>query len=180
MQVEKAIALAKAECAGQQVRFIFDRSKVHRKKAANALSVNKMNVGEGGQQAIMRPGWYLNKDGQRVVQPMVFGNKQAKGMKAVLMERGLFKDGMKGPEMKQLLAEQPDFKEQKTMLEELCERNGVLCSFLPVGHCECNPIELFWAAFKQLLRENCDYTIAGLRRTIPRALASVPVSQSRA
>ena len=58
--------------------------------AEDALNATRMNVRPGGKQAVMRPGWY-EKDGERVVQPMVFEEGRfaglAKGLKAVCEER---------------------------------------------------------------------------------------------
>lgn len=45
--------------------------------------------------------------------------------------------------------------------------------FYPKFHCELNFIERFWCAAKFYARENCKYSLDGLRETIPEALASV-------
>ena len=70
--------------------FILDNSNVHTKKAANQLNASVMNVGPGGKQPYMRPGWYM-KDGVRIEQEMVFSSGphcgKQKGMRAVVEER---------------------------------------------------------------------------------------------
>lgn len=125
----------------------------------------------------MRDGWYFDSRGRKVMQSMQL-NGEPKGMRLVLTERGLYRPGMKGPEMRAVLTAQPDFREQKTAVEELLAKHDILCSFLPVGHAELNPIELFWKTFKDDLGSWCDYTIAGLRKRVPVALEScVPLSR---
>jgi hypothetical protein len=67
-----------------------DHSRVHTKKPKNQLNANTMNVGPGGKQPYMRPGWFLI-DGQQVEQPMVFTSGELsgkqKGLRAVAEER---------------------------------------------------------------------------------------------
>ena len=47
------------------------------------------------------------------------------------------------------------------------EARGHMCVMLPKFHCECNGIELAWARSKQYTRANCEYTMPGLRKTVP-------------
>ncbi|KIJ51390.1 hypothetical protein M422DRAFT_244566 [Sphaerobolus stellatus SS14] len=90
---------------------------------------------------------------------------QPKGMKQILLERGLYqvgltmqckkkKDGSGGKCKsdataccaKRILELQPDFKEQKSLVQEVIEECGHICIFLPKFHCELNFIEFFWGA----------------------------------
>jgi hypothetical protein len=155
-----------------------------------------MNLRPGGKQARLRDGWFM-QDGRKVVQPMIFPKDhtefpdQPKGMKQVLLERGLWVDKllMKCPKKcsvgsvgccaKQILELQPDFKEQRSLVQEVIEEAGHLCIFLPKFHCELNFIEYFWGAVKRYLRENCDYTFTTLQENLPKALASVSVELIR-
>jgi hypothetical protein len=75
-----------------------------------------------------------------------------------------------------LLQSQRDFKEQKGWLQEEVEAAGHSVIFYPKFHCELNFIERFWCAAKHYARENCVYTIDGLRGTIPTAFKSIPTA----
>jgi hypothetical protein len=107
-----------------------------------------------------------------------------KGMKQVLVEWGLWNNKLNMqckacPDdetaccAKRILKLQPDFKGQKSFVQEVIEAAGHLCIILPKFHCELNFIEYFWGAVKCWLREHCDYTFATLQANMPQALASV-------
>jgi hypothetical protein len=55
-----------------------------------------------------------------------------------------------------ILSLQPDFQEQKSLVQETIEAAGHLCIFLLKFHCELNFIEFFWGAVKRYLRECYD------------------------
>jgi hypothetical protein len=179
-----------------------DNSQGHSAYAEDALLTSRMNMRPGGKQAILKDGWFLRPDGQRVIQSMTFSAdhpnhpRQAKGIKQVLIERGLFRtklvmqckkgDGsVKCPVdstdccAKRILDLQPDFALQKSLVQEVIEAAGHLCIFLPKFHCELNFIEFYWGAVKKYLRENCDYSFNTLKQNMPLALASVSVSTIR-
>ena len=173
-----------------------DNSQGHSAYSVDALVTSRMNMNPGGKQPNMRNGWYV-KDGIRVSQDMNFSSThpnhpgQPKGMKQILLEWGLYqvgltmqckkkKDGSGGKCKsdataccaKRILELQPDFKEQKSLVQEVIEECGHICIFLPKFHCELNFIEFFWGAVKKYLRENCDYTYKTLQENMPTALAS--------
>jgi hypothetical protein len=117
---------------------------------------------------------------------------QPKGMKQVLTERGLCQPGLRKDCKKPgcdpdataccatcILSLQPDFQEQKSLVQETIEAASHLCIFLPKFHCELNFIEFFWGAVKKYLREHCDYTYTGLQKNLPDALASVDLMTIR-
>ena len=127
--------------------------------------------------------------GEKVSHQMIFPKDHPKlpdmpkGIKHVLMERSLWKDSlcMRCKDnctsdnccAKQILDNQPDFKGQKSLVQEVVKSAGHMCIFLPKFHCELNFIEYFWGTTKRYLRENCDCTFMTLRDNMPKALASV-------
>jgi hypothetical protein len=146
-----------------------------------------MNVNPGGKQAQMHDGWFIC-EGLKITQPMIFpanhptNPNMAKGIKAVLMEHGLYEDHLRDKCKKctsdsccgkRILELQPDFQQQKSLMQEVIEEAGHLCILLPKFHCELNFIEFFWGAVKKYLRNNCDYTFDTLKENMPKALASV-------
>ena len=80
-----------------------------------------------------------------------------------------------------LLEAQPDFLAQQTKnwVTETVEKHGQVAIFGAKFSCELAFIELFWREVKRYTRANCDYTIAGLKRTIPEGLKSVSVRTIR-
>lgn len=146
----------------------------------------------------MRNGWYWTDGNIKMRQEMVFPPNhpeypnQAKGMKQVLLERGLWKSSLKmkcsdkpcetdSPDCccRRILERQPDFVEQTSLVQETIEAAGHLCIFLPKFHCELNFIEFFWGAVKRYLREHCDYTFDTLKENMPTALHSVELNTIR-
>ncbi|THU91024.1 hypothetical protein K435DRAFT_820976 [Dendrothele bispora CBS 962.96] len=137
-----------------------------------------MNFRPGGKQAIMCDGWYYKKDGNKVIQKMVDGNGIAKGMKKVLQERDMWRDGLlmecadkhiikqcaiedrKDCCCDHILDLQPDFQAQKSLVQETIKEAVHVCIFLPKFHCELNFIEFFWGASKKYLREH--YVLASV------------------
>ncbi|KIK54954.1 hypothetical protein GYMLUDRAFT_176490 [Collybiopsis luxurians FD-317 M1] len=112
---------------------------------------------------------------------------QAKGMKVVLQERGLWHDHLIGKCKKKCAEEstdccarcilqlQPDFVEQKSCIQEIIEAAGHICIMLLKYHCKINFIEYFWGAVKQWLCEHSNYNFATLQENMPKALDSVSV-----
>ncbi|KAF8237159.1 hypothetical protein L208DRAFT_1248943 [Tricholoma matsutake] len=134
-----------------------------------------MSVRPGGKQAHMCNGWFI-WNGKKVIQPMIFppnhsnNPNEAKGIKAC--EKKCESNACCN---KWILELQPDFTEQKSLVQETIEAAGHLCLFLPKFHCELNPIEYFWGMVKKYLRDHCDYSFDGLKENLPKALDSVPI-----
>ena len=203
MKEDFAPAFEKAHGPGYQALVMVDNSQGHSAYSEDALVVSRMNMNTGGKQPNMRNGWFI-KDGVQVPQEMNFPPSHAthpgqlKGMKQILLERGLYwtglvmqckkkKDGSGGKCKsdatsccaKRILELQPDFKEQKSLVQEVIEECGHICIFLPKFHCELNFIEFFWGAVKKYLRKHCDYTFKTLQENMPMALASVSLQTIR-
>ena len=67
---------------------------------------------------------------------------------------------------------QQDVGNQKGQLEEEIEAAHHLTIFYPELHCELNFIERLWCAAKRHAREQCEYSLDGLRKVLPAALSS--------
>ena len=85
---------------------IYDNSTVHRAMGEGALDANAMNLSSGGKQ---KPQHRTEWDGKM----QEIGTK---GIKIVLEERGMWRDGMKKAEAVKVLSECKDFKEEKCQL----------------------------------------------------------------
>lgn len=196
-QVRKAIFIFKSAFPGCKGVWLFDNATGHSIYAPDALLASAMNMNPGGKdKPLMRDGWYT-KDGRRVVQKMYFEpadpvlGGEPKGIKHILKERGLWRDGLRAScktikDKAQrtcapsndccamaILAHQPDFLEQKCLIEEILNSEGQDVLFLPKFHCELNWIEQFWGACKRYTREHSTGSITGLRENIPAAMDSV-------
>ena len=154
--------------------FLFDNAPSHQKVADDALNADKMNVGPGGKQPVMRDTIWGGK-----VQRMVDEHGIPKGMKTILEERGVNTLGMRAKEMRTLLKTFPDFDRQKTILEDYIEHRGHVCTFYPKFHCELSPIERVWCQSKKYTRAYADGTITRLRKIVPEGLDSVTLEQMR-
>ncbi|KAH9076682.1 hypothetical protein Ae201684P_010618 [Aphanomyces euteiches] len=177
---------------GKVAMFTFDQSTNHAAFAPDAWRASNMNLHSGGKQGLLRDGWLGN---DRVVQNMVMSNGHAKGLKAVLTERGIdcsrmllqCKSSIDIKSTKGVLkccarhcmASHDDFRQQLSVLEETISQEGHICLFFPKYYCELNPIEPFWGAAKRLTRVNCDYSWLGLVETVPESLNRVALSSIR-
>ncbi|PSR82186.1 hypothetical protein PHLCEN_2v6109 [Hermanssonia centrifuga] len=81
---------------------------------------------------------------------------------------------------RRLLYNQPDFSNQKSRLELLCEKQGFQVLFLPKFHPELNFIEQCWGHAKRVYRMNPPSSKEeDLERNMLNALASVGLEQMR-
>jgi hypothetical protein len=62
------------------------------------------------------------------------------------------------------LAPAPEFK-----LDQIAEQNGISILRTPPYHPELQPIETCWPVLKNHMADNCDFTMAGLRKRLPDA-----------
>ena len=98
----KVILIFEVKFSDTTAVFAFDNSTNHVAYAKDALVASRMNLGPGGKQPIMRSTSFINKDGQKITQQMVFSEDYSdpilrgkpKGIKKILQERGLWKEGL--------------------------------------------------------------------------------------
>ena len=175
-QVKQAVTIAEIKYPRQTntIVFLFDQSSGHTAYDSDSLQVARMNVNPGGGQPAMRDTTYNGR-----VYKLVDSNGVPKGMRQVLIERGVDVRGMKAADMRRVLGEMDDFKYERTKVEKYVCSRGHRAIFIPKFHCELNPIERCWGSAKHYTREHCDYTFHGLEQTIDRALNNVPVDLIR-
>ncbi|MCF8129464.1 MAG: transposase [Deltaproteobacteria bacterium] len=66
------------------------------------------------------------------------------------------------------LAPAPEYK-----LDQIADQHGIFILRTPPYHPELQPIETCWAVLKNHMADNCDFTMAGLRKRLPEAFAKV-------
>jgi hypothetical protein len=75
---------------------------------------------------------------------------------------------------RRVMYNQPDFKNEKSLLEQACEAHGFRALFLPKFHCKLNFLEQCWGASKRVYRLNTDFSKEeDLERNVVNALDSV-------
>ena len=94
---------------GWRVVWIFDHSSCHAAMPEDGLDVTKMNVNPGGKQRVMRDGWWGGKP-----QKMNYTLGVPKGIRVILEERGVDTRGKKADELREILRNHPDFKNEKS------------------------------------------------------------------
>ena len=176
VQVEHVIKIVKVKYPRElyDVIWLFDHSSGHTAFADDALNVNRMNVRSGGAQPKMRDTMWMGR-----VQKMVLPDGTPKGMKKVLIERGINVTKMIAEQMRNELQKMPDFKYEKTRLETLLHSNNFKGYFIPKFHCELNPIERVWGQSKKFTRAHCDYSFKGLENMLDESLDTIPLNTIR-
>ena len=92
--IKYALKMFQAVYPGYRALFLYDNASSHSSYATDALRVHSMNLGAGGNQAILRDGYYM-KEGRKILQSMVGENRIPEGVEAVLQEPGLWKEGLR-------------------------------------------------------------------------------------
>lgn len=173
--------------------FVFDQSSNHNAYSIDALLAKRMTLNTKEDKVYCFKNGFFYMDGQFIEQPMYFmrnGRPYFKGIKQILLERGLWREGLKLECSHEhtnavdccargILSHQLDFQLQKNAIVEACEFNGCIADFYPKFHCELNFIERYWGYAKRAAREQCDYSMNGLKERVPAILDSVPLATIR-
>jgi hypothetical protein len=142
------------------------------------LTTTNLNVSNGGSRTAgkkMRATTFNN-----IPQSMQLPDGiTLKGLQLILQERGVNTDGLRKPEMVEILNGHPDFQNQKPWLEEICSNANHKIIFFPKFHPEFNWIEPYWSIAKDYARKQCDYTFNTLKTTVPAALDRIEVQTMR-
>ena len=104
---------------------------------------------------------------------MVLADGSAKVLRTILTERGINHQRMKADDMRTVLSQNDDFKNEKAAVQQYVESRGHKAFFLPKFHCEMNPIERVWGQSKRYCRAYTNFTLVNLRQILNPALDSV-------
>ncbi|CCI41174.1 unnamed protein product [Albugo candida] len=162
------ISVFDAQFPIEKALFDFDNATSHAAFAEDALVSQRMNLGPGGKEPVMRNGMF----GNGISESMVFLAHhplagQPNGIKIVLQERILWATKLRldcrgkcGDTVsccgRSVIQNQPDFKAQEGLLEETITAAGHLIMIYPKFHCEFSFIKNFWGEAKRYARKNCD------------------------
>ena len=80
---------------------------------------------------------------------------------------------MNADRMQQVVGSHPDFKNDKSSIEQFLEEKGCIMYMLLKFHCELNPIERVWAQLKRCTMAYCKYSIVSLQKLIIPVLETV-------
>ncbi len=166
-QMKVAIKVAEAKYPPRVYKhvFVFDHSCGHTAFAPDALVASRLNKKPGGAQPAMRDTVWAGQP-----QKLVKADGTPKGAAMILEERGINTSTLILDQMREILANHPDFKGEINALDKMVRENGHTPLFLPKFHCELNGIERVWGHSKRITRSLCDYTLVSLRENVPHSL----------
>ena len=150
--------------------FVFDHSSCHGTFAEDALDASKVNLKPGGKQPRMHDTIWNGK-----VQKMLFADGTPKGLKQILIERGINITKMKLDKMRALIGTHQDFRDEQPEIVKFLGMNGFGCIFLPKFHCELNRLRN--AGHRLNITHVCTQITQFnvLRVTVPKGLDSVTI-----
>ena len=178
-QLEKVMPLFARFHPGCELLSMFDNSGNHHKKSPDGLFAWDRNISDGGKMTKQQDGWWIDDNGVRRVQSMVFPDGTVKGLRTILTERGNWGYTRRIDAARATLAAYPDFTEQGEWLHETVTNAGHSIDYYPKFHCELNYIEMVWAFCKQQLRRRCTYSFPDMRTALPNTLHEVPFAFHR-
>jgi hypothetical protein len=153
---------------------IFDQSSAHASHGEGALNAFDINLSNRGKKSTPKDIYYppecIFPKLQGTIQSLYTydanGNKQNKGIKTILQERGCWPEHIPNLRCKircpnpvaypvpmsdkppcclaRILSTYKDFFEQKSAIGMLIKERGHKCIFIPKFHCELNAIEMYW------------------------------------
>eukprot|EP01032_Pedospumella_encystans_P011026 gene11026-12856_t len=183
-QLEEVIPLFERQHPDCDLLFMFDNSGNHHKAVPGGLCAADRNLSDGGAMKIQRDTVWTDANGVEHAQCMYIeredGTREAKGLKTILTERGLWPAaGLRKEDACARVAALPDFMGQREWLRETIENAGHTIDYYPKFHCELNYIEMVWAYAKAQLRRECTYSFPDLVTRLPDVLHDVPMSFHR-
>lgn len=98
-----------------------------------------------------------------------------KGVKTILLERGLWKSSLNLQSARELLSMQEDFKAEREWLEQIVTNAGCEILWFPKFHCELNPIELVSGFIKGYFRRNCTFSYKDLSEQVEPFMKQIPL-----
>ncbi|THU86458.1 hypothetical protein K435DRAFT_683591 [Dendrothele bispora CBS 962.96] len=178
-QAKVEMDILEADYTDEKHVFVYDNATTHRKREDDALSarhmpLNPSGFGKNGNSPNF--GVYKNAigpDGRtNTIQSLYFSADHGKypgrfkGMAQILIERGYGEEAKLPRECpsfkcppgsdrcccRRFLYSQPDFVNEKSILEKVCNMRGFDVIFLPKFHPELNFIEQCWGAAKRVYR----------------------------
>ncbi|PWW79104.1 hypothetical protein C7212DRAFT_153062 [Tuber magnatum] len=147
--LNSAIKIFEAVYPGYQGLFLYDNASSHSSYADDALRVQNMNLGSGGEQAVLRDGYFI-KNGVQTIQKMVNNEGIPKGIeeycedcKPFLGSKCLTCETISSSCgesccARRILSQQDDFQQQKGKLQEMIELTGHKIMFYPKFLCKLN------------------------------------------
>ena len=190
-ELERVLPALQKKFFWAQLMLQLDHSSCHGARSPDSLDVKQMGSKPGGAGPLMRDTIFTHKTtSEQIKQAMVDENGVSKGLVRVLEERGedvYMRDASNAvvhtkagkaniktkEELQQILAAYDDFAKETHMIQDICDYFGVLLLMSPRGHCELSEAEPVFAIEKRLMEDNCDFTMAGLRRSFLLAIQSV-------
>lgn len=94
-QFERLTPLIKRLHHDCDIVIAFDNSMTHHAKVPDGLDVGNLKLSDGmssNTKVNMRPGWFIDRSGERIVQSMQLPDGTQKGIKTILRERGKHKN----------------------------------------------------------------------------------------